>query len=107
MNPGPGALLTGMSPDELITQLEKNLEDVPGVSGVNNHMGSRLTTEATQMYQIFTILKKRDLFFVDPSPHTVHSAEQRPACSSYGSEKGMCFWTIFRKNPISPASLPS
>ncbi len=107
VNPGPGALLTGMSPDELITQLEKNLEDVPGVSGVNNHMGSRLTTEATQMYQIFTILKKRDLFLWIPSPHTVHSAEQRPACSSYGSEKGMCFWTIFRKNPISPASLPS
>lgn len=65
VDPGPGALLTGMSPDELITQLEKNLADVPGASGVNNHMGSRLTTEATQMYQIFTILKKRNLFFVD------------------------------------------
>jgi polysaccharide deacetylase 2 family uncharacterized protein YibQ len=65
VNPGPGALLTGMSPDELIVQLEKNLDDVPGASGVNNHMGSRLTTEASQMYQVFTILKKRNLFFVD------------------------------------------
>jgi polysaccharide deacetylase 2 family uncharacterized protein YibQ len=65
VNPGPGALLTGMSPDELIIQLEKNLEEVPGASGVNNHMGSRLTTEAGQMYQVFTILKKRNLFFVD------------------------------------------
>jgi polysaccharide deacetylase 2 family uncharacterized protein YibQ len=65
VDPGPGALLTGMSPDELITQLEKNLADVPGASGVNNHMGSRLTTEASQMYQVFTILKKRNLFFVD------------------------------------------
>jgi len=65
VNPGPGALFASMSPDALITQLEKNLEDVPGASGVNNHMGSRLTTEAVQMYQIFTILKKRNLFFID------------------------------------------
>ncbi len=65
VNPGPGALLTSMSPDALIAQLEKNLEDVPGASGVNNHMGSRLTTEAVQMYQVFTILKKRNLFFID------------------------------------------
>jgi uncharacterized protein len=65
VNPGPGALLAGMSPDVLIAQLEKNLIEVPGASGVNNHMGSRLTTEASQMYQIFTIFKKRDLFFID------------------------------------------
>lgn len=28
-------------------------------------MGSKMTTISTQMYQIFTILKKRDLFFID------------------------------------------
>jgi uncharacterized protein len=65
VDPGPGALLVGMSPDMLIAQLEKNLDEVPGASGVNNHMGSRLTTEASQMYQIFTILRKKDLFFID------------------------------------------
>jgi polysaccharide deacetylase 2 family uncharacterized protein YibQ len=54
-----------MSPDVLIAQLEKNLDEVPGAAGVNNHMGSRLTTEATQMYQVFSILRKRNLFFVD------------------------------------------
>ncbi len=65
VNPGPGALLSVMPPDVLIAQLEKNLNEVPGAVGVNNHMGSRLTTEASQMYQIFTILKKRNLFFID------------------------------------------
>jgi polysaccharide deacetylase 2 family uncharacterized protein YibQ len=65
VDPGPGALLAGMSPDVLIAQLEKNLDEVPGAAGVNNHMGSRLTTEATQMYQVFSILRKRNLFFVD------------------------------------------
>ena len=65
VNPGPGALLSSMSPDELITQLNANLDRVPGVKGVNNHMGSKLTASSEQMRQIFTILKKRELFFVD------------------------------------------
>ena len=62
---GPGTLLTSMTPDELIEQLNANLESVPYVSGVNNHMGSKMTTNADQMYQIFTVLKKRGLFFID------------------------------------------
>jgi len=65
VNPGPGALLTSMPPDVLIAQLEKNLGEVQGVSGVNNHMGSMFTTHANQMNQVFTILKKKNLFFID------------------------------------------
>ena len=65
VNPGPGALLTSMSPDELIEQLRKDLDDVPSIKGVNNHMGSRMTTVSTQMYQIFSVLKQRNLFFID------------------------------------------
>lgn len=65
VNPGPGTLLTAMSPDELIAQLDENLNDLPNIKGVNNHMGSRLTTESTQLYQIFSVLKKRGLYFID------------------------------------------
>ncbi len=65
VDPGLGALLTSMSPDELIDQLDQNLNTVPGVKGVNNHMGSRMTSESTQMYQIFSVLKQRGLFFID------------------------------------------
>ena len=65
INPGPGALLTSMSPDQLISQLNKNLDAIPSIKGVNNHMGSKMTTASTQLYQIFSILKKRGLFFVD------------------------------------------
>jgi polysaccharide deacetylase 2 family uncharacterized protein YibQ len=54
-----------MTPDELIRQLEKNLDAVPDIKGVNNHMGSRMTERSTQMYQIFSTLKKRGLFFID------------------------------------------
>jgi polysaccharide deacetylase 2 family uncharacterized protein YibQ len=65
ISPGPGALLVEMTPDELLTQLEANLASIPHVSGVNNHMGSRLTTLAPQMRQIFSRLKTRGLYYVD------------------------------------------
>ena len=65
VNPGPGTLLTSMTPDQLTRQLEKDLDAVPFIRGVNNHMGSKMTAESSQMYQIFSILKKRGLYFVD------------------------------------------
>lgn len=65
VNPGPGALLTSMSPDQLINQLDRDLDSVPFIQGVNNHMGSKMTTVSTQLYQILSVLKKRKLFFID------------------------------------------
>ena len=65
VDPGPGTLLTSMTPDQLTRQLEKDLDAVPYIGGVNNHMGSKMTAESSQMYQIFSILKKRGLYFVD------------------------------------------
>ena len=76
VNPGPGALLSSMTPDELIDQLNRNLDDVPLAKGVNNHMGSRLTSSSFQMNQIFSILKKRDLFFIDSRTTTATVAWQ-------------------------------
>ena len=65
VNPGPGTLLTTMPPDELIGLLKKDLDQIPFIQGVNNHMGSKMTSQAEQMRQIFTVLKQRGLFFVD------------------------------------------
>ena len=77
VDPGPGALLTSMSPDELILTLEKNLDTMPSAKGVNNHMGSKMTSMSNQMYQIFTILKKRNLFFIDS--RTTSESLSRPS----------------------------
>lgn len=65
IDPGPGTLLASMSPDELLRVLEEDLRAVPQARGVNNHMGSRLTTHSEQLYQVFSLLKRRGLFFVD------------------------------------------
>lgn len=65
VNPGPGALLSSMTPDELLEELRTNLDSVPFAVGANNHMGSKLTRDPARMRQVFTVLKKRGLFFVD------------------------------------------
>ena len=73
IDPGPGVLLMSMTPDELINQLNQDLDTIPEIKGVSNHMGSRMTAESDQMYQIFSVLKKRGLFFIDSrsTSHTV------------------------------------
>ena len=65
VKPGPGGLLTTMAPDVLIAQLERDIAAVPGIKGVNNHMGSKMTANSSQMNQIFTVLKSKNLYFVD------------------------------------------
>lgn len=79
VNPGPGALLTRMTPDQLILQLKKNLDALPSAKGVNNHMGSKMTTVSTHIYQILSVLKKRDLFFIDSltTPHSLCKSTAR------------------------------
>ena len=76
-DPGPGALFQSMTPDQLISQLNQNLESVPYIAGVNNHMGSKITSSEPQIHQIFSILKKNELFFIDS--RTTNKSICRPA----------------------------
>lgn len=65
VKPGPGALMADMSPDALIARLNEDIDLFPGLKGVNNHMGSRISTSSEQMRQIFSILKRRGLYYID------------------------------------------
>lgn len=60
-----GIICTDMSEQEIITLVERNLDQVPYISGVNNHMGSKVTPNESLMHIILQRLKQRDLFFVD------------------------------------------
>jgi uncharacterized protein len=64
-NPGPGALLQGMSDGELKEKTEAALKAVPGAVGVNNHMGSLLSSEEGPMTTVLEVLAARGLFFLD------------------------------------------
>jgi polysaccharide deacetylase 2 family uncharacterized protein YibQ len=60
-----GMIFSGMDDHEILRILREDLEQVPFIRGVNNHMGSRLTTEAPVMRTILGALKENGLFFVD------------------------------------------
>lgn len=62
---GPGGMYSGMSRERLQAQLRGNLDSLPGVRGVNNHMGSRLTAEREPMDWVMQVLRERGLFFID------------------------------------------
>jgi uncharacterized protein len=63
--PGKGALLDTMDREALRRQLIEDIEAVPDIQGVSNHMGSRLMEEPEKVKVILSELKKRDLFFLD------------------------------------------
>ena len=62
-------ITTKMSPQEVKEELEKDLESVPDVVGVNNHMGSRATQDSKLMSLVASELKKKNLFFLDSRTH--------------------------------------
>lgn len=64
-NPGTGALLVSMDDRELLRQLRKDLEAVPFITGVNNHMGSRFMEQGEKVRLVLSELKQRELFFLD------------------------------------------
>ena len=64
-DPGPNSLRTGSTGAEFLRALNWNLEQIDGVVGVNNHMGSRFTADEAAMKTTLANLKARDLFFLD------------------------------------------
>jgi polysaccharide deacetylase 2 family uncharacterized protein YibQ len=64
-DPGKGALFVSMGERELLRQLRKDLEAVPFIKGVNNHMGSRFMEHGEKVRLVLQELQKRGLFFLD------------------------------------------
>ncbi len=64
-NPGPMALMVGMSHAEIARRMAYALNRVPGISGINNHEGSRFTANAEGLVPVAAALKARGLFFFD------------------------------------------
>ena len=56
---------TGMNDKEVLKRLDKDIDGVPGLKGVSNHMGSKSTEERKLMALIFKRLKKDNLYFFD------------------------------------------
>ena len=62
---GEGDIRVGMTSFEIDKVLESDLASVPQAAGVNNHMGSRATTDPRLMAEVMRSLAARHLYFVD------------------------------------------
>ncbi len=78
INPGKGALLMSMTEEELHQQIRANLDTIPFIKGVNNHMGSRFMEDEGRVAILMRELKERKLFFLD-SRTTANTAGYRAA----------------------------
>lgn len=58
-------LRVGMGAGEVDRLLAQMLEAVPHAAGINNHEGSRATTDPALMADVMAVLRERNLFFID------------------------------------------
>ncbi len=79
--PREGAVEVGQSDDEIVRRTEAALAVVGGAQGLNNHMGSRATTDARVMAAMMRVLATRQLYFLDSrtTPDTVAEDVARAA----------------------------
>ncbi|MFQ9040811.1 MAG: divergent polysaccharide deacetylase family protein [Dialister invisus] len=75
-------ILTSMSDEAIRYMLKESLEQIPQAVGINNHQGSRATTDARVMRVVMNELSHRELFFFDSRTNTTTAADS--AAASYG-----------------------
>ncbi len=64
-NPGPDAVMFNLTEKEIRERVRKALDAIPHHTGVNNHMGSRITPDRPRMTWVLQEIKARHDFFVD------------------------------------------
>jgi uncharacterized protein len=79
---GPSPLDVGMGDDQVLQRLRWDLARFEGYVGINNHMGSRFTSDAGALEPVMRELHERGLLFVD-SRTVAHSAGSEVA-GKYG-----------------------
>ena len=65
VDPGPGAIKSYMSEEEIRQAVRSSIFDFPYVIGVNNHMGSKITENREIMKIILEEIRRYNLFFID------------------------------------------
>jgi hypothetical protein len=65
LDPGPGAIYLTMEDQDIRLTIRKNLAQLPGVMGMNNHMGSKATADRRIMAIILDEARRAGLYFLD------------------------------------------
>ncbi|MDR3138599.1 MAG: divergent polysaccharide deacetylase family protein [Treponema sp.] len=64
-DPGPGAVYTGMSREEIRAAVKRNLDEIGPVAGMNNHQGSKITVNAEVMETVLALCREEGIYFLD------------------------------------------
>jgi polysaccharide deacetylase 2 family uncharacterized protein YibQ len=64
-DPGPRGLFTALPREENLARLRWGLGRLAGFVGINNHMGSKFTSDAHSMTPVMEELRARGLVFLD------------------------------------------
>jgi polysaccharide deacetylase 2 family uncharacterized protein YibQ len=64
-SPGDPAIEVGMDEATIERITERYLDGLPGVQGVNNHMGSLVTAHRSEMEAVMQVVARRGLMFLD------------------------------------------
>ncbi len=73
---GPYGLTLWQSKADFRANIDAAIRSVPGVVGVNNHMGSYLTSQHQPMHEFMQIIKEKELYFIDSRTIDSSIAEQ-------------------------------
>ncbi len=65
IDPGPGRITTKMDDAAIAAQVRNDIASVPLATGVNNHEGSRATSDDRVMRDVAAVLAADHLFFID------------------------------------------
>ncbi|MDD9912814.1 MAG: divergent polysaccharide deacetylase family protein [Alphaproteobacteria bacterium] len=77
VDPGPNALFVEDDLTDIRVKIAKNIARLKHISvGVNNHMGSAFTSYKDGMAQLFDILRKERLFFLDSVTTTTPASQK-------------------------------
>ncbi|MGB1198965.1 MAG: divergent polysaccharide deacetylase family protein [Thalassotalea sp.] len=79
---GPGALTSDMSEASIRTTLASAFDEIPFAIGINNHMGSHLTTLYKPMAWTMRYLKEQNMIFVDSV--TTNKSKARKVARHFG-----------------------
>jgi hypothetical protein len=77
LNPGPGKVTTEMTDAQITAMVEADLAQVPLARGVNNHEGSKGSSDTRVMNDVIAVLAKHgNLFFIDSKTSPTSVGEQ-------------------------------
>jgi polysaccharide deacetylase 2 family uncharacterized protein YibQ len=65
LDPGPGAIRADMDDATIRSILRRNIAELPGVVGMNNHMGSKATSDVRVMSTVLDEMATSGLYFLD------------------------------------------